>query len=352
MIRLGIVGLASFYGPRYAARARERPDVDVTAVVPGATDEQLRALSRPTPDEFADEHDCAVVEELDGLLDGVAPRGTSIDALVIASRLGRRADDAIAALEADVSVLTAKPAADGPDGARRIADAAASAGVPAVTTSPLRFDDAVGEVADRVRDGAIGDVLRVEVSIQHDPVGAEGIDAHPEAAPNEAGTAYSMGFYAADALRWLADADPERVHAEYANRNTPHLDHPDLGTATVRFGDDALGSMTMTLSTAIEEYHQWSVEVAGTHGMLTTQRTAYGGFEWYAAGEGPEAFGRTRSPVLDRQFDAFVRAVADGAGPDAVAPDPESVARSLAVCAGWERAAEEGGPVSIGGNGY
>jgi predicted dehydrogenase len=337
MLEVGIIGIASFYGPRFAQRAAERTDVDVAGVVPGtASDEELAELGRPTREEFTDEYDCQVYDD-------VAALAADVDAAVVATRLDRRADDAVTALEAGCPILTAKPASDGPEGGERIAAAAEETGLPALTTAPMRFDDAVQNVAQEIEDGTIGEVVRAEVHVQHDPVGADGIEANPESASDQGGTAYSMGVYAADTLLWLVDADPERVYAEYTNANTPHLDHPDSGTATVRFDDDTLGSMTMTLSTAIREWHQWEVEVVGTDGILTTQRTGYSGYQWTSSGEpGPEAFGRRLSPVLDRQFDALVDAATDG---EVAGPDPLTVAEELALCQGWVESDAEGDSV-------
>jgi predicted dehydrogenase len=337
MLQVGVVGVASFYGPRYANRAAERSDASVAGVVPGASDDALAALNQPTGEAFAAEHDCPVYDDVSDL-------AAAVDAVVVGSRLDRRADDAARALRAGCPVLTAKPAADGPEGGEQIAAAAAEAGLPAVTTAPMRFDDAVTHVAREVRDGTVGEVVRAEVHVQHDPVGAAGIDVHPESAPEQAGPAYTMGVYAADTLLWLVESAPERLYAEYVNATTPHLDHPDSGTATVRFADDTLGSMTLTYSTETSAWHQWEVEVVGTDGVLTTTRTGYAGYQWSGGDAGPEAFGRQVSPVLDRQFDAFAAAATGG---DPPGPHPATVRDELAVCRGWERAAERGEPVAF-----
>ena len=340
---LGIVGLASFYGPDYARRAAGRADVDVGGAVALAADDDLRALGRPTREEFAEEHGRPV----DGSIDALADRG--IDAAVVASPTDRRADDAVALLKSGIPVLTAKPAADGPEGARRIADAARD-GPPALTTCPARFDDAIGALAERTAAGDVGDVVSVRASIRHDRVPAAGIDANAEHAPDQAGSIYAMGYYTADALLWLASGSPERAHAEFETVDTPHSAHPDLGCATLAFDDGTLGSMTMTYSTDCRErLGNWEVEVVGTDGIARTSHTGYEGIVWRA---GPpdersaEAFARTPSPILDRQLSAFLDAVETGEYPHPV-PEPESVAQALAVCAAWERSDRTGTPVEL-----
>lgn len=336
MISIGILGLASFYGPAYAARAANHPECDVSAVVRGdASDDQLAALGRPPLEAFVAEHDCATYDTIDGLL-----ADEHLDAVVAATRTRRRADDARTALEAAVPVLTAKPAAAGPDGAEDIALAAETAGVPAVTTSPARFDNAVKELGRRVRNGTIGDVVSVRAAIRHDRVPEAGIEANAEHAPDEAGSAYAMGFYTADALLWMTGADPIRLSGELSNVNTPYSAHPDLGAATVQFNDGGVGTMTMTYATDCRDpLGNWEVEVVGTDGILRTVHQGYEGVQWHAGGpetRRAEVFGRARSPILDRQFDAFIRAVHEDAGPGAVSPSPDQVADALALCEAWE----------------
>lgn len=340
MINIGILGLASFYGPAYAARAANHPECDVNAVVPGdASNDQLAALGRPSPEAFAEKHDCATYDTVDDLL-----ADKRIDAVVAATRTQRRANDARAALEAAVPVLTAKPAAASPDGAEDVARTAETAGVPSVTTSPARFDDAVAELGRRVSDGTVGDIVSVRAAIRHDRVPEAGIEANAEHAPDEAGSAYAMGFYTADALLWLTDADPVRLSGELSNVNTPYSAHPDLGAATVQFDDGGIGTMSMTYATDCRDpLGNWEVEVVGTDGILRTVHQGYEGVQWYAGDpetRRAEVFGRTRSPILDRQFDAFVAAVHEDGSLDAVPPSPDQVADALALCEAWEAAAE------------
>jgi predicted dehydrogenase len=346
-VGIGVLGLASFYGPAYAERATDHPSCDVVAAVPGdATDDQRRTLGRPTVDAFAAEHECAVYERTEELLadDGV-------DAVVVATRTRRRADDACTALERGCPVLTAKPAAADPDEAEAVATAATTADLPAVTTSPARFDDAVAELGRRVRDGALGDVVSVRAAIRHDRVPESGIEYNAEHAPDEAGSAYSMGFYTADALLWLTDSAPVSVSGSLSNVNTPYSSHPDLGSATVEFDDGAVGTMTMTYATDCRDpLGNWEVEVVGTDGTLRTAHQGYEGIHWRAGDPDErraEVFGRTQTSILDCQFDAFVRAVTENADPAEVQPSPDEVTDAISLCAAWEAADESDSVVSL-----
>ncbi len=339
-VGLGIVGLASYYSHYYANQAAAAGDVEVVALVPGErTDEQLAKVGRPSASEFATEYDCTIHDDLDGLVADEA-----VDAAVVSSLSTRRADDAVTVLESGRPVLTGKPAAATAEGADRIAAAAERADVPAVTTTPHRFDEAVQSVHERIADGVIGDVLRAKTAVYHAKPGREGIKYGDGHAPEQVGTTYTMGFYTTDALLWMVDDTPERVSGELANTNTPYQEHPDLGSATVRFEDGAIGTMTITMANDHGPRYGWDVEVVGTDGMLRSHHTGHEGILW--SGENrrtAEVFGRTLDPVLDKTFRAFLDSVVDEAGPHAVAPSGDSVGDAIALCTAWENAAESGG---------
>ena len=214
-LSIGTIGLASFYGPAYAERAARRADCTVEAVAAPATDDEaLAALNRPTPSSFAETHDCHRCGDIESVLDAV-------DAVTVATPITRRAAHVSRVLERDLPTLVAKPAAGDPDAAVRLASAATDTSAPLLFTRPARYDDAIVGVADRVADGTIGDVIAVRADIRHDCVPAQGIEYNAEHAPEEAGSAYSMAVYTADALLWLATGEPTRVTAEYENANTP-----------------------------------------------------------------------------------------------------------------------------------
>lgn len=341
-IRIGILGLASFYGPAYARRIARLADCEVVAASPvEVDDEALDALGRPTKDAFAEEFNCPVYDDVEPVIE-------ASDAVVVATATMRRPTDVVHALERDRPALIAKPVAADHKGARRVARAVDKSDAPVVFTTPARYDDAVAEVGRRVTAGAVGDVQAVRASIRHDRVPAAGIEANAEHAPGEAGAPHAMAVYVADALLWLSSADPVRVTAEYANVNTPHSDHPDLGSATTRFADDVIGTATVTYSTDCREaWGNWEVEVVGDDGVLRTAHDGYEGVHW-SAGNLDErtatAFARTNSPVLDRTLDAFLDAVSSDQG---VVPTADEIAAAHALCDAWKRAAEGVEPVTF-----
>lgn len=117
-------------------------------------------------------------------------------------------------------------------------------------TRPARYNDSIVSVADRIADDAIRDVLAVRADIRHDLFQNRGLNTTRNSAPSEASSTYSMAVYTADALLWLAAGDPAQVTAMYENCNTPYSAHSNLGTATVRYDDGAVGTMMTYVSTA------------------------------------------------------------------------------------------------------
>ncbi len=343
---MGFLGLASFYGPAYAERAHNHPRCEVGAAAEPLEGEKLEQLSRPTRDEFSDRYGCPVYERPEAIWEQ-----NSLDAVVVATPTTRRANDVVSAIERQLPVLSAKPLTGDPDRAHAVAEASEQHGVPTMTTSPARFDDTVMEMGNRVRDGVLGNVLSVRASIRHDRVPERGIDHNAEHGPGEAGPVYSMSFYTADAILWLADAEPTRVYAEYSNVNSPHSAHPDLGSGTVYFDDGTVASMTLTYCTDCREpLGNWEIEVVGEDGILRNSHQGYEGFHWGAGAPGErknEVFGRSGSPILDRQFEGFVRAVESGDEGDAVPPSPNQAARAIELCAGWEESAQTNRPVRL-----
>lgn len=333
---LGIAGIESYYGQAYAELARERADVEVVAAATTYAEDSLRELDRRTAAAFADDFGCPVHDTVEDVF-----ATDAVDAVVVGTPTRRRADDAVAAIEAGRHVLTAKPAAGSPAAAREIADAAAGTDVFVTTTAPHRFDDGVCGVKDRVDRGGLGDTHAFRAGITHPRAMAGRTEHDPEYGTDQAGAVYLMGYYTADSVCWLADADPVSLSGLLENVNSPYSAHPDLGSATVAFDDGSVGTMTMTYSTDGRSRHgNWEIEAVGTEGFARNRHEGYEGIAWTgtdAEETTVELFGRRQPPVLRRQLVEFVDAVRDGPGAAARSPDPESVVDAFELCAAWEQ---------------
>jgi homoserine dehydrogenase len=90
----------------------------------------LRELGRRTASIFTDDFDCPVSDSVEEVL-----ATDAVDAVVVGTPTRRWADDAVTAIESGRHVLTAKPAADAPSTAEKIAHAAADTDVFVTTTA-------------------------------------------------------------------------------------------------------------------------------------------------------------------------------------------------------------------------
>lgn len=345
-VDLGVVGIESYYGQAYAELASERVDVDIVAAMTTYRESELRDLDRRTVSEFAADFDCAVHRSADALLSTDA-----VDAVVVGTPTTRRARDVVAAIESGRHVLTAKPAAGSLAAAREIARAAAETDLLVTTTAPHRFDDAIRGVKDRIDRGTFGETHAIRAAITH-PRAIAGRASHdPEYGSGEAGSVYLMGYYTTDALCWLADGRPQSLSGLLENVNTPHSEHPDLGSATVAFDDGCVGTMTMTYSTDGRSRHgNWEVEVVGTEGFARNRHEGYEGIAWTGTDleeTTVELFARRQPPVLRRQLDEFVDGVRNGPESTVRSPDPESVVEAFELCAAWEECTGENASVDL-----
>ena len=344
-IGVGVAGLASYYSTYYANRAMEHPDTTVAGGAQlDATDEQLEALGRYPKAEFGNVFACPVYDSIDDLL-----AANDVDVVILGSLLHRRADDAVAILDAGRPVLTGKPAAASASDAERIADAAREDNLVAATTAPHRHDGRIQQAQKRVERGEIGDVCSIRATVYHGMASPDGIEAKDGLAPDEPGPAYTMGYYTADLVRWFAgDRDPHAITGSLENTNSPFMAHPDVGSATVSFADTTIATMTYAMCNAYGPGYGWEIEVHGTEGTIRTDQRGHEGMQWSdTAGRTVELFGRTLDPVLDHQFDRFISAVIDESGYDGVAPGPDEAAAGIALCDAWVEAATSNQPITL-----
>jgi predicted dehydrogenase len=93
---------------------------------------------------------------------GLLSRAPDLDVVVIASPTGRHLEHALLAVEASVPVVVDKPLGLDAEGARRIVDAAADAGVPLTVFHNRRWDGEQLTLQRLLSEGALGTVHRFE----------------------------------------------------------------------------------------------------------------------------------------------------------------------------------------------
>jgi predicted dehydrogenase len=213
-LRVAIAG-TGFIGAVHARSARLAGAriVGVSASSPSRSEEAARALGA----ERAFESSEALVESAD------------VDVVHICTPNHLHLPLAEAALAAGKHVVCEKPLATDVDGARRLVDAAASAGTAAAVPFVYRYYPTVREARDRVRSGATGPVRLVHGTYLQDWLSdAEDDNWRVDSALGGASRAFAdIGSHWCDLAEFVTGhriarlsartltAMPERVHAEH-----------------------------------------------------------------------------------------------------------------------------------------
>lgn len=206
MVRLGILSLDHPHaaGNHIPALQYLRDKVCVTAIF-----HETRAAAQPYLDCFG----AAYYSTRDALL-----QSGEVDAVLVTSKNFRHAEDCIAAANAKKDIFCDKPIATSAQDAARIRKAVEQNGVVFLTTYPVRFNDAVRELKQRVDAGELGEIRAImgtNHGCMYEP-GAPDWVKDPE--QNGGGCLIDHCVHVGDIIRWLAGAEFEtvEVHAKRA----------------------------------------------------------------------------------------------------------------------------------------
>ncbi len=341
MVRAVLLGMSCFYSQAFASALQRLPGVELVAASPlGQSDETLKALTGKDSRDFAREYVTEIVynaEELPGINEGV-------NCALIASHDREKPNWAAWALQQGLHVFVSKPLAATYKAAKAMVEAASrQQHLLCGTLSPARYDGAIRALKEQVEAGAIGKVLSARVYIQHRQAPGEVPPEHTVFGYGAGGSEFSLGFYAADLLNWVLDAEPSRVYCEAGNFNSPGFAYPDLMHGTIRYVDGRIASMSVVFTTDCPA-PSWELEVIGETGIIRTQQAAYEGLLWSQDRAGATSFYRNQNDVLLEAMADWVKAV------DERLPAPlswQEALKGLKVCAGWRKAWVKGAPVDL-----
>jgi len=251
MIRAAIVGLGRW------GRAL------VTSVVPTDDIGFVMATTRTpaTAQQFCREHDIALVETYGQIL--CDPR---IDAVVLATPHTQHEAQALAASAAGKHIFVEKPITLDLASARRVAEAAAAAGVVLGVGLARRFHPSIAEMRKRLAAGRLGQVIAMVA--QHTTstaqfIAADNWRASPEEAPGGAFTA--VGVHVLDHM--IEFAGPVRdVHCITSRAYGGACD--DTTTVMLRFAGGATGLIFCSVATATN----FSFTLYGSEGLAEISR--------------------------------------------------------------------------------
>jgi predicted dehydrogenase len=249
----GVVG-AGVIGAFHAAAIAMVPGARLVAV----TDvDQSRAL------EFAAQHGCAAVPDLDALIGR-----DDVDVVAVCVPSGLHTEVGVRAAEAGQHLVIEKPIDVSLDAADRLIAAAATAGVTATVISQHRFDPGLVELRRLIDDGALGRLLLGQASTKwwrsqgyYDSAGWRGTWAM------DGGALMNQGIHYADLLRWCLG--PVAEVSALTVTQAHDIEAEDCALATVRFTSGAVGTITAT--TSVVPGFPERLEISGTEGSAVVE---------------------------------------------------------------------------------
>ena len=329
-VRIGLLSTAHVHAEGYLAAVASIPGVEIVALW-DEEDARGRAM--------AARHGISFFETEAALL------GAGVDGVVIASVNSEHRRLTELAAAAHVHVLCEKPLATRVDEARAMVAACEAAGVRLMTAFPMRFSPVLGQLANAIRGGALGEVLCLEgVNTGEMPDVHAGWFADPVLAGG--GAIMDHVVHLADAYRWLLGVEVSEVYA-VANRILVehHAAVETGGLLSLRFANGVFATIDCSWSKP-RGYPTWgglSIEAVGSQGVISADAfrqhlVVYGGPE---AGESWPFWGSDANVAMVAEFVAAIREEREPAvtGVDGL--------RALEVVDAAYRSIESGEPVSL-----
>lgn len=263
-------------------------------------DVDLIAIAEPREEagrHFATEHGGAWYPSIDQMLEQA-----DLDVVIVATPSGLHPEQVIRAAQSGKHVITEKPMAITADGVNRMIEACSSAGVQLAVIFQNRLSTDVFRVRRAIEKGYLGT-----------PVLANGTmywhrsQEYYEAnggwrgtwALDGGGALMNQAIHTVDLLQWLMDGVTS-IQAHTATF-THAIETEDVASASFRFANGALGSITATTS-ASQDYPV-RLEIVGTGGLATLENNVV--TRWDAA-----------QPLDDSLLTAEDRELVDGWQPN------------------------------------
>jgi predicted dehydrogenase len=329
-VRIGLLSAAHVHADGYLAALASMPGVELVGLW---DEEDARGRAR------AARHEIPFFETEAALL------GAGVDGVVIASVNSEHRRLTELATAARVHVLCEKPLATRVDDARAMVAACEAAGVRMMTAFPMRFSPVLGQLANAIRGGALGEVVCLEgVNTGEMPDVHAGWFADPILAGG--GAIMDHVVHLADAYRWLLGVEVSEVYAVANRILQEHRAGVETGgLLSLRFANGVFATIDCSWSKP-RGYPTWgglSIEAVGSQGVISADAfrqhlVVYGGPE---AGESWPFWGSDANVAMLAEFLAAIREEREPAvtGVDGL--------RALEVVDAAYRSIESGEPVSL-----
>ncbi|GAB6878654.1 Gfo/Idh/MocA family oxidoreductase [Halorubrum gandharaense] len=251
-----------------------------------------------------------------------------------------------AAADHGKAVLCEKPLEASLERAERLVAACGSADVPLMCAYRMQTEPLVRTARAAIREGLVGEPAQVHGHMTQ-PVLSFGGPDQWRLDPNMAGYGTSvtdLGIYPLNTSRFLLDADPETVTAEFRGSHQAFADVPDeRATFSLQFPNDVVAECAASQNLA----RSGELRVVGTEGTLTLSPAFFEDEhrELTLRRGNVDASVRTRHvDQMEAEFDYFADCLLAGREP---APDGEEALVDMRALDAIYAAAETGGEESV-----
>jgi 1,5-anhydro-D-fructose reductase (1,5-anhydro-D-mannitol-forming) len=326
-LRWGVIGLGRIVKTTIAPAMVAEPECELVA---GVSRDRARA------DAFAKEFGARYAyTSYDEML-----ANPDVDAVYIATPNAQHVDQVVAAAEAGKHVWCDKPMAVTVADALREIEACEKAGVKLGINFHNRHLPWVLDVKRMVADGAIGDVLTIQVEASAGVRPHEGWRNDPDLAG--IGTTFNVGVHVYDFLSYILDSDPVEVVALWDDDSFA----VEIQTlALIRFANGVTAYVNCNQRVP---HPQNDLDIYGTVGRIVghgVTRSREDGRLIVTTADGSESTTAYPSPGAHRlSLAAFAKAVLDGETPNASGEDG---LRSMRLCEAMARSVAERRVVDI-----
>ncbi len=237
LIRIGVVGLGNM-GKHHVRVLSELPIVELVAVADPSESARY---------EVERSRRLKTYESMEAML-----TAEKLDAVTLAIPTSQHEMSAMLAIDAGIPFLVEKPLSGTVESARRIVNAAASAGVMGTVGHVERYNPAVQAVKRGLVAGELGRVFQLR-AIRTGPLPTRIQDV---------GVVVDLATHDLDVIRHMVNRPVERVFAETARRM--HSEHEDLSTSLLRFDDGTIALLDVNWLTPVKIRE---LTVVGENGM-------------------------------------------------------------------------------------
>ena len=245
-LRVGVIGLG-LIGSLHARILSEAPHAQLVAV---------SDINSKTAKEIGDRYSCNYYTDFRSMCDEEV-----LDAVCICTPDEYHLENAIYAAEKGLHLLIEKPLAKTEAEARKIVQAADSAGVRMMVAQLLHFDPRYVKVKEAIRDGQIGDIIHMFLKRTNPRANGRRLGG-------KVSIFYFIGVHDIDMMCCYAQSKPTRAYCQKVSKVNADIGCEDTIMAIVNFESGAVG--TIELCWALPENSALGIntyaEVVGING--------------------------------------------------------------------------------------